>query len=90
MKSNIRVYTKTSIKKILNGLAFDPRGAGARLILQDNDTFSPLYLVTRSLEDLSNMARTGKLTCQELDEVLQNLVMARVKMEPTQVGKSSK
>ena len=74
-------YTKTMVNKVLKGLAFDPRGQAARLILQNNTTFTPDYLVRRSIETLDTMVRTGNVSKSVLDEAIQNLVLARIKME---------
>lgn len=72
--------TKLQITKVVNALKFDPTTVAAKKILADEKLFNVDYIVRRVVEKLSTAVKSDSLDKTILEDCLQDLTIARVKM----------
>lgn len=72
--------TKLQITKVVNALKFDPTTVVAKKILADEKLFNVDYIVRRVVEKLSTAVKSDSLDKTILEDCLQDLTVARVKM----------
>ena len=79
------IPSKRDVQKLLQTIAFDPRSESAEAILKNKEMFDSVYLMRRSIEELSVLLATKQMPLDQivntLDGAMRKLLIARLNLK---------